>query len=60
MTDVSVYQDYTMASRKIRLFYFLRFFKNNLVKIELYLSSNISLKRVQKIILNLILIDFFF
>ena len=39
--------------------YFFRFFKNNFVKIELYLSSSISLKKAQKIISNLTLIDFF-
>ena len=31
------------------VFSFFRFFKNNFVKIELYLSSNISLKRAQKL-----------
>ena len=48
-----------MASKKVRLFNFFRFFKNNFVKIELYLSNNKSLKRIQKIISNPILIDFF-
>ena len=29
-------QKCTVASKKVRLFYFIRFFQNNLIKIELY------------------------
>ena len=35
------------------------FFLNDFFKIELYLSSNISLKRAQKIILDPLFIDLF-
>ena len=33
----------TVASKKVRLFYFIRFFQNNLVKIELYFSKEKSI-----------------
>ena len=45
--------------QKSKTFLFFKFFQNNFVKIELYLSSTISLKKAQKMILNPILIDFF-
>ena len=46
-------------AKKVGLLNFFRFFENNFIKIELYLSSNVSLKRAQKIISNPILTDFF-
>ena len=48
------------GEQKSKTCIFLDFFSNNFDKIKLYLSSNISLKRAPKIILILILIDFFF
>ena len=33
----------TVASKKVRFFYFIRFLQNNVVKIELYFQSSISI-----------------
>ena len=49
-----------MASKKVRLFYFVRFFENNLVKIELYFSKksiNIGSNIIFCALFNDILLD---
>ena len=52
---------YTVASKKVRLFYFIRFFQNNLVKIELYFfkkkSINIRFNIIFGALFNDILLD---
>ena len=49
-----------MASKKVRLFYFIRFFQNDLVKIELYFSKklvNIRFNVIFCALFNDILLD---